>query len=271
MANAETGGAAAPCTERDVTVRGTRIHLLEAGSGEPLVYLHGGGDLGAWTPALSLLAGRYGVCRPDHPGFSASGDAGDLDSVHDLAFFYLDLLDELGLDRVILAGSSLGGWLAADLATIEPARVRKLVLISAAGLRISEPVPDIFRLSAEEMAGLTFHTSEAAAAARQWARQLADQPAWFERYLRNRAATAHLGWNPYLHDPKLPRRLHRITAPVLILWGAQDRLLPAACARQWAGLLPGAQLTIIDEAGHLPLSEQAEAAATAVLTFCGKD
>lgn len=269
MANAETGGTATR-TERNVTVRGTRVHLLAGGSGDPLVYLHGSGDPGGWTPALAALAGRYTVFRPDHPGFGASGDGEDLDSIHDLAFFYLDLLDELGLDRVILAGSSLGGWLAADLATIEPRRVRKLILVSAAGLRPAEPVPDIFRLSPAELADLTFHTGEAAAAARRAAEELAGQPAAFARYLRDRAATAHLGWNPYLHDPKLPRRLHRITAPALIVWGAQDRLLPPACAHRWAGLLPGARLAIIPDAGHLPLTEQAGAAAAAVLSFCGE-
>jgi pimeloyl-ACP methyl ester carboxylesterase len=133
MANAED--TAAGCRERDLDVRGIRVRLLSGGSGEPLLYLHGGGDLGQWTPALAALAGRYTVLRPDHPGFSASADAGGIDSVHELAFFYLDLLDELGLGRVMVVGHSLGGWLAADLATIEPGRVSKLVLVSAAGLR----------------------------------------------------------------------------------------------------------------------------------------
>ena len=266
MANAQD--TATGCRERDLDVRGIRVHLLSAGSGEPLLYLHGGGDLGAWTPALSALAGRCAVFRPDHPGFSASGDAAGIDSIHELAFFYLDLLDELGLDRVMVMGHSLGGWLAADLATIEPDRVRRLFLVSAAGLRPGEHVPDIFLLSAMELADLTHHTREGRSAAREWARQLAGDPDRFARYLRNRAAMAHLGWNPYLHDPKLPSRLHRITAPALILWGARDGLFPVSCAHQWAGLLPAASLKIIPEAGHLPLEEQAGAAVRAVLDFC---
>jgi pimeloyl-ACP methyl ester carboxylesterase len=255
-------------TERELLVRGTRMRMLTAGSGDPLVYLHGAGDLGEWIPALSALAEHHTVFRPDHPGFSGSDDCPDIDSVHDLAFFYLDLLDELGLDRVTLLGNSLGGWLAADLATIEPSRVSKLILVSAAGIRAAEPAPDMFLLSAAELAELTHHAPDARAAAVAQAQQRADDPAAFERYLRNRAATAHLGWNPYLHDPKLPRRLHRVTAPVLIMWGAHDRLLPASLARQWSELLPAARLEIIDEAGHLPLVERADAAVAAVRAFC---
>ncbi|MGE5136528.1 MAG: alpha/beta fold hydrolase [Gemmatimonadota bacterium] len=267
MANAED--TAAGCRERDLDVRGIRVRLLSGGSGEPLLYLHGGGDLGQWTPALAALAGRYTVLRPDHPGFSASGDADGIDSVHELAFFYLDLLDELGLGRVMVVGHSLGGWLAADLATIEPGRVSKLVLVSAAGLRAGEHIPDIFLLSAMELADLTHHTQEGRAAGREWARQLADDPETHARYLRNRAALAHLGWNPYLHDPKLPRRLHRVTAPALVVWGARDGVFPVSCAHRWAGLLPAAELKIIPEAGHVPLEEQTGATVRAVLDFCG--
>ncbi|MBO0785420.1 MAG: alpha/beta fold hydrolase, partial [Actinobacteria bacterium] len=147
-------------------------------------------------------------------------------------------------------------------------RVSKLILVSAAGIRAAEPVPDMFLLSAAELAELIHHAPDARAAAVAEAQQRAGDPAAFERYLRNRAATAHLGWNPYLHDPKLPRRLHRVTAPALIMWGRQDRLLPASLARRWSELLPGARLEIIEEAGHLPLTERAGAAVAAVLAFC---
>jgi pimeloyl-ACP methyl ester carboxylesterase len=270
MTSTEATQTAAGFAERDLTVRGTRVRVLEAGSGQPLLYLHDAGDLGEWAPLLSGLAQRYAVCRPDHPGFNASADGSDIDSVHDLAFFYLDLLDEIGADRVTLIGAGLGGWLAAELATIEPRRVSRLILAGAFGIRAGEPAPDVFLLNPAELADLTYHTSEARSAAARQAGQLADDAERLARYLRNRGATAHLGWNPYLHDPKLPGRLHRITAPTLILWGAQDRILPAGQARRWAELLPGARLAIIDDAGHLPLAEQAGRSLQAVWTFCGE-
>lgn len=270
MTSTEASQAAAGFAERDIAVRGTRVRVLEAGSGQPLLYLHDFADLGEWAPLLSGLAERYAVCRPDHPGFNASADGSDIDSVHDLAFFYLDLLDEIGADRVVVIGAGLGGWLAADLATIEPRRVSRLILAGAFGIRADEPAPDVFLLNPAELADLTNHTGEARSAAARRAGRLADDADRLARYLRNRGATAHLGWNPYLHDPKLPRRLHRITAPTLILWGAEDRILPAGQARRWAGLVPGARLAIIDEAGHLPLAEQAGASLEAIWTFCGE-
>ena len=271
MTSTEASQAAAGFAEQDLTVHETRVRVLAAGAGRPLLYLHDSGDLGRWAPWLSGLAGRYTVWRPDHPGFNASADGAGVDSVHELAFFYLDLMDELGLGRVILAGAGLGGWLAADLATIEPQRVSKLILAGARGIRTDEHIPDIFLLSPAELAVLTYHTDEARSAAREQAEQLADDPGRFERYLRNRSATAHLGWNPYLHDPKLPRRLHRVTAPALILWGAQDRLLPVRHARRWAELLPRTQVAVIRDAGHLPLAEQPGASLQAILAFCGED
>jgi pimeloyl-ACP methyl ester carboxylesterase len=267
MTSTGASQAAARFAERDLTVRDTRVRMLEAGSGPPLLYLHDSGDLGGWTPLLSGLAGRYAVRRPDHPGFNASEDGTDIDSVHDLAFFYLDLLDEIGAERAVVIGTGLGGWLAADLATIDPGRVAVLVLAGAFGIRAGEPVPDVFLRSPAELAELTYHSGPARSAALRQAAQLAEDADRFARYLRNRAATAHLGWNPYLHDPKLPRRLHRITAPTLIVWGAQDRILPAGHARRWAALLPGARVEIIDQAGHCPFDEQPGASLRALATL----
>src|SRR5579872_58432 len=201
MTSTEASRTAATFAEQDVIVLGTRVRMLSAGSGPPLLYLHDSGDLGEWAPLLSGLAEHFAVRRPDHPGFNASADGTDIDSVHDLAFFYLDLLDEIGADRAVVIGPGLGGWLAADLATIEPGRVSKLILAGAFGIRGGELAPDIFLLNPAELADLTYHTGEARAAAVERAARLADDPGHLARYLRNRAATAHLGWNPYLHDP----------------------------------------------------------------------
>jgi pimeloyl-ACP methyl ester carboxylesterase len=257
--------------EGDVTVRGTRVRMQAAGAGAPLLYLHGSGDLGMWLPALSELAKTHRVHRPDHPGFSGSDDRDGIDSVHDMAFFYLDLLDEIGADQVVVVGSSLGGWIGADLATIEPRRVSRLVLVDACGVRAEVPTPDMFAHSPVELAELLYHDDDMKAAAIRRAQGMDGDPELFERYLRNQIATAHLGWNPYMHDPKLPHRLHRITAPTLILWGAHDRLVPTGYADRWAELLPKAEIAIIEEAGHLPLVERPEASLRVLRTFLGKE
>jgi pimeloyl-ACP methyl ester carboxylesterase len=233
------------------------VRLLSAGSGEPLLYLHGAGDLGGWTPALSVLARGFRVLRPDLPGFNYSAPRADVRSVHDLAYRTWDLIDALGLDRVRVIGSSLGGWLAADLATVEPARVSHLVLAGAAGLRPSAGFGvDVFVLSPAQMLARTYHGAQAREQAMAAAAEREGDPELQLLQLRNRAATARLAWNPYFHDPGLADRLHRVRARTLVIWGEQDQLMPAECGRRYAGLIPGARLEVLAGCGHLPQSER---------------
>lgn len=243
-------------TELFLDVRGTAVRLLRAGSGPAALYLHGSSD-GAWLPAHAALAETHTLLRPDLPGFGGSADDERIDSVHDLAFFCLDLLGALEIERVALVGASLGGWLAADLATIEPHRIARLVLVDAAGLRVEDSgQPDEFVLDTAQVVERAFHAPEYRERAMTQAATVEEEPTLLETHLRNRIATAHLAWNPYFHDPKLPDRLHRITAPTLIVWGREDGLVPLAHAHRWQELVPDARLEIIDDCGHLPHVEQ---------------
>jgi len=244
-------------TESQIDVRGTKIRVLRGGEGPPLLVLHGSGDAGLWLPVYDELAESYDVIRPDHPGFGWSDEDGRIDSVHDLAFFYLDLLDELGIERVSVIGSSLGGWIGADLATIEPARIARLVLIGAAGLRVEgSDQPDEFALEPTATFELIYAGEEHRRRAAERMSALEEDPPAMERYLRNRITTAHLAWNPYFHDPKLVHRLHRITAPTLVVWGRDDGLVPLAHGNRWTELIPGSQLEVVEDCGHLPQVEQ---------------
>ena len=249
-----------------VDVRNVRIWLARGGDGPPLLYLPGG-DTDADDPALPLLTASFRVYRPDHPGFGRSDDDPAADSVLDLAFRYVDLLDYLGLDKVYLAGLSLGGWIAAQVAVLAPDRISRLVLVSPAGLRPAGPAPDMFTLSPAELAALVNHEPRARAAAVAAAHAMTDDPERLARYLRDRAALAHLAWNPYLHDPKLAGRLHRIACPVLLIWGAHDGLLPPETARAWRAALPEARLELVEHAGHRPQAEQPAAFAALVSEF----
>lgn len=249
-----------------VDVRNIRIWLARGGDGPPLLYLPGidpDGD----DPALPLLSQDFRVYRPHHPGFGRSDEDPAVDSVLDVAFRYLDLLDVLGLDRVYLAGLSLGGWIAAQVAVLAPDRIAKLVLAGPAGLRPPVPVPDMFTLDPVELAALVHHEPQTQRAAVTTVTQMAADPDRFTRYLRSRAATAHLGWNPYLHDPKLAGRLHRVGCDVLLIWGAVDRLLPPECALAWQQALPTARLELVENAGHRPQAEQPAAFAALVRKF----
>jgi pimeloyl-ACP methyl ester carboxylesterase len=243
--------------ESTVAVRGHTVRLLSAGSGDAVLYLHGAGDLGAWTPALSVLSRSYWLLRPDLPGFNYSQPRADVRSVHDLAYRTWDLIDALGLDSVRVVGSSLGGWLAADLATIEPARVSHLVLTGAAGLRSAAGFGvDVFVLSQAEMAAKTFYGAQARERALALVAEREGDPELQVLHLRNRAATARLAWNPYFHDPGLADRLHRVRARTLAIWGEQDQLVPAECGRRYAQLIPGARLEVLAGCGHLPEAER---------------
>jgi pimeloyl-ACP methyl ester carboxylesterase len=255
-------------TESDLDVRGTRVRILRGGEGPPLLYLHGSGDPGLWQPVLEKLARDHDVIRPDHPGYGFSDEDKRIDSVHDLAFFYLDLLDALELDRVAVIGSSLGGWIGADLATIEPGRITRLILIGAAGLRVEgSGQPDEFALDPVASIEAVYAGAEARRSATERFEALESDPLSMERYLRNRITTAHLAWNPYFHDPKLVHRLHRITAPTLVVWGSDDGLVPLAHGHRWAELIDGSRLEVIDGAGHLPHVEQVDGFLEVVRTF----
>lgn len=251
-----------------VDVRNIRIWLARGGDGPPLLYLPGTDpDGGGEDPALSLLSQHFRVYRPDHPGFGRSDDDPAVDSVLDLAFRYLDLLDVLGLDRVHLVGLSLGGWIAAQIAVLAPERIAKLVLVCPAGLRPPVPVPDLFTMDPMELAMLVHHQPEVRQAGVAAVSEMNGDSERFTRYLRNRAATAHLGWNPYLHDPKLAGRLHRVGCEVLLIWGARNQLLPPECALAWQQALVGSRLELVKDAGHRPQAEQPEAFTALVKKF----
>ena len=250
--------------ERFVDVRGTRVQLMSDGQGPPLVFLHGAGG-GAWLPGLARLAERFHVYAPVHPGFGQSDDRPEWDTLDDYVFHYLDLLDTLGLDRVHLAGASLGGWLAATFAVSHAYRLRTLTLLDAAGLWLDEaPMADLFLLPQDELTKLMWHDPT---------RAPTPPPATPESMLAQAKASttvARLAWNPFFHDPKLPGRLVRITVPTLILWGASDRLIPVEHGRRYQELIPGAELHVIPEAGHAVLREQPERGAQVITDFVAR-
>lgn len=241
-----------------VPVDGVGIHVLSAGSGPPLVYLHGAGDLGGWLPALGELATTFRVLRPDHPGFNRSDDDPAVDSVGALAQRYLPVLDALGLARCHLVGSSLGGWLAAEIALRAPERVDHLVLVDPAGLPPESPVPNMFRTPPAELLALLCGDEESLATGRARAAAVGDDAVLAERRTRNTASAARLAGEPYMHDPGLGARLAGLDVPTLLVWGALDGLFPVEMTKQWTAALPSARLHVVEGAGHLPLVDRPE-------------
>jgi pimeloyl-ACP methyl ester carboxylesterase len=253
---------------RELAVRGTPIHMLQEGTGPALLFLHGAGGAGRWLPFQERLAKSFGVYCPSHPGHGGSPAVEWIEHVSDLAFHYLDLLDELGLERVHLVGASFGGWIAAEVATMASHRLESLVLIDPVGIRVDGWIyPFLFGMDIPEIVATVFHNPMAALALAPPDQSIETLALMY----RQGTALARVSWNPYLYDPLLRRRLGRISAPTLLCWGAHDRLAPLApCGETWAREIRGARLQVFADSGHVPHLEEPDAVADAIREFCGR-
>ncbi|HEX6692455.1 MAG TPA: alpha/beta hydrolase [Burkholderiales bacterium] len=241
--------------ESFVELNGCRTHLRRAGKGRPLLFLHGASGAPVIMPFMRALAGSFDVLITEHPGYGRSDEPEWLENIHDMAYFYLDFLQKLDLKDAVLVGSSMGGWIAAEIAVRDASRLKSVVLVSPAGLVAPGVLPaDIFLLPPEDMVRALFVDQKLAEA------RLAEPvtPESIDAALKNRHTTARLAWEPRLHDPHLAKWLHRIDVPVTIVWGEQDRILPVGLAAEWKKHLPKAALEIIPNCGHLPHAEAME-------------
>lgn len=254
-----------------------KVQLRRGGAGDPLVYLHSAAGEGEGLQLLNKLADAYSLYAPMFPGFAESEGIERIDSIEDAVFHLLDLFDRLDLQSPAVMGLSLGGWMAAELATRYPDRVSRLVLMNPAGLYIQgAEIKDIFSRSPADMAQDLFYdkSTPMAQVMLQLDRTMSD-PAnlsnlpfeMLEPTLKAMTATARLAWNPYLHNPKLPDRLHRIKAPTLVIRGKHDTLIPEAHPRRYAELIPGARYVEIENAAHMATVERPDEVASLVEEF----
>ena len=249
-----------------LTVNGIHVEAVERGSGRPLLFLHPEIGLDPAAPVLDRLAGRARVIAPSHPGFGGSEQPKRFDHIDDLAYFYLDLLDQFDLRDVTLVGVSLGAWIAAEISVKSTARLSHLVLANAVGIKVGDretrDIVDIFAITEKELNERAYF--DPAIAARDYKAMPEDA---VRTVARNREATARYGWSPYLHDPKLKGRLHRIRIPTLVLWGSTDRILTEGYGRAYAAAVPGARFEPIERAGHFPHLEQPDEFADRIFAF----
>ena len=249
-------------------VAGKKTQLTKGGSGPPLLYLHSAAGETEWTELHEKLAARFTLYVPAHPGFALSEGLDKIDDVFDLAWHYVDLLDALELPEVPVVGFSLGAWIALELALLRPERVTRMVLIDAAGLHLPDaPMAELFIDDFDKLRRLLFFEPDGEAARKFMPESLEDPRILL--WLRAREATARVGWNPYLHDPRLPGHLHRIACPTLILWGRHDWLIPLAHGEYLAGHLPNASLQVLENCGHMAPFEQPGEIAEQVFGFLG--
>jgi len=268
---------AAESAEGSLTVGGTRIDLIERGEkrGEgrsrkkPILFLHAENGVEPSLTAIGELAKGAHVLAPTHPGFGRSDLPKGMRSVDDLSYFYLDLLDQLDLEDVTVVGVSFGAWLAAEIAVKSTARLSRLVMANAVGVKVSDretrDIADIFAVTDPDYLAMVY--CDPAAGKRDY-KSLPD--AEVIAAARAREATARFAWNPYFHNPRLKSRLHRIRIPTLFLWGTHDRMLSEPYGRAYCAMIPGARFETIERAGHFPHEEQPKLFAEKVLAFAGK-
>lgn len=252
-----------------VEIRGIAVELAKRGAGPALLYLHPHIGLRRSDVFLAALARKFTVYAPSHPGFGRSALPRRVTTVDDLAYFYLDLIEQFGLDRVTLVGSSFGGWLAAEIAIKASPRLARLVLIDALGIRVSpEPdnpdIVDFFATKQAELDLLAYHNPKHALLDHNG---MSEEDAYI--HFRNRESAALFGWSPNMNNPKLKDRLHRVQVPTLVLWGDSDHIATANYGRRFANSIPGARFATIDRAGHFPHIEQPDDAAERIIAFAG--
>jgi pimeloyl-ACP methyl ester carboxylesterase len=255
--------------ERTIDVRGIQTHMFEAGppTAPPLLYLHGTHIGNLWLDYHVALSQHFHIFAPDTPGYGLTERPDWMRDMSDYVLYFRDLLDTLGLEKPFIVGHSLGGWMAVELAIWCPERVGKLVLSNAAGIRVKgSPIVDLFALDPQETIAVSFEDLRAA--------MPLIPPEVNTEYLlaqyKQSTTLACLAWNPSF-DPKLERRLERVTCPTLIIWGENDRLIKPVYAEAFHKRIANSQLVMLEGTGHMPMFEKPAEWSTAIITFLAED
>jgi pimeloyl-ACP methyl ester carboxylesterase len=251
-------------TELSINVAEGRMRVLKGGKGAPLLVLPTDiGSLG-WLPFHDQLAGRFTVYVASHPGFDGSDVPDWARNARDLAAMQQWVLKALGLGTVPVVGLGFGGWIAAEMATLCHVRFSRLVLAGAAGVKPPEgEILDQFLTSSTEYVRAGFHDQAA------FTRFFGAEPGLdqLEAWELNREMASRVAWSPHMHNPALPQLLPGVDTPALLVWGAEDRVVPPSAGRRYAELLPNARLELIAGAGHFLDLEQPDELARLVADF----
>ncbi|NTJ11781.1 alpha/beta fold hydrolase [Rhizobium lusitanum] len=237
---------------------GIEVEVLTLGEGEPLLFLHGG--LGPDVPNndyLYALAKHYRVIAPYHPGFGHLPRVDKVGEVADLAYLYLDMIEQLGISQGILVGASFGGWIAAEMMVRKPDAMSRLVLVSPLGIKVrgreDRDIEDFFSITYQEFCGIAYADPKSGV---YNIGELSDDN--LATYFRAQESLAAYGWRPYMHNPNLKHWLHRIVVPTLLVSGEADRFVFDGYHHAYANALPKATHQRVAGAGHFPHMEKTE-------------
>lgn len=239
--------------QEKIEIAGCNIALKRGGQGRPLLYLHGASGASVIQPFMEDLSKNFEVLVPEHPGFGDSDEPAWLDNIHDLAYFYLSFMETLDMRDVFVLGASIGGWLALEIAVRNATRIHALSLVGPSGIHVAGlKRGDPFMWVGEAKVRNLFVDQTVAD-------RILAMPATAETTdveLKNQFTVAKLAWEPRLFDPNLHKWLNRITVPTQILWGENDKVLPAGYAAAYQKLIPQARVDIVPHCGHLPHIEK---------------
>lgn len=269
-------------SERIIDVNGRKVWVLENGRGASLLYLHGFADVHSvkenWLPFHDLLATHASVIAPAHPGCAQTDENKDIDVIEDVVFHYLEVLDALKVTPFDLVGSCVGGWIAAEIAVRHPEKIRKLVLIGASGLFVEGSlIGDVFMMAQPEYGSsyaslrqMLFSSAGQANALEMFPDGKGELEDEVRRYQMLRLSS-RIGFKPpYFYNHSLRNRLHRISAPTLIVWGEKDNFVPRSHGEMYAERIPNSELKIIPGAGHSAHVEKPGETAKLVREFLEK-
>ena len=255
-------------TEQRVRLAETDVQLIKGGSGKPLLLLHGEMGHPGWLRYHSELARDREIYVPSHPGFGSSPRLDWIVNMRDMAGWYLQALDDLDLGPVDVIGFSLGGWLAAEMATMSPQAFRRLVLVSPAGIKPpAGDIYDMFLVTARDF--MTASVLDPASTP-EFGEYCPEEPGpeMAEQWEINREQACRLSWRPYMFYPGLPHLLRRLKdLPTLLIWGMQDKIVPVSAAQVYTDSIPDSRLELIDGCGHQPEVERTDRFVSLVREF----
>ena len=270
-------------TDQIVEVNGRKVSLLEDGSGTTLIYLHGFVDVHSvtkgWLPFHEQLAREARIIAPAHPGCALSDENTDIESIDDVVFHYLEVLDALKVTEFDLIGTCVGGWIAAEIAARHPEKIRKLVLIGATGLFVEGAlIGDVFMMAQPErgssyagLRAMLFANEQHAKALELFPDGMGEIDDELRRYQMLRFGS-RIGFKPpYFYNRPLRNRLHRISAPTLVVWGENDHMVPLVHGQTYADRIPKAVLKLSPQSGHSVHVESPDMTARLVLDFLQTD
>ena len=252
--------AASPAwTDELVELAGSQVQLVKGGSGEPLLVLHDEMGHPGWLQWHQELAQNHTLYIPSHSGFGSTPLLEWVLGMRDLAGWYLEVLDDLGLGPVNVIGFSLGGWLAAEMAAMSPSHFKKMVLVGPTGIRPpTGEIYDMFLVVSKEFIAANYHDPAGVA---EFQQVCPDEPSpeQIEAWEKARESSSRLAWRPYMFDPSLPHLLHRVRKlPTQIVWGAEDQITPLSLGEAYQKAIAGSRLSVLANCGHHPEIEKTE-------------